>query len=73
MALKLYTGHPCHCLQFFEKRSILYIGTETFNVSIYGPYHTMQFSNVMNLPGKKVQVMRQRNVQGDVLQPSWKN
>ena len=58
MASKLYTGHPSLRLQFFEKLSVLYVRMETFNVSVYDPYHSMWFSEIMNLPGKKSRVER---------------
>ena len=53
MASKLYTGHPSFGLQFFEKRSVLYVRTETFNVSVYDPCHTSWFFDIIILPGKK--------------------
>ena len=52
MAKKFYTGHPCPCLQFFEKRSMLYVHRSTFNVSVYAPYATAWLAKLMNLPGK---------------------
>ena len=58
MASKLYTGYPSLRLQFFEKRSVLYVRIETFNVSVYDPYHATWFSEIMNLPGKKSRVER---------------
>ena len=56
MASKLYMGHPSLRLQFFEKRSVLYIRIEMYNVSVYDPYHATWFSEIMNLLGKKSKV-----------------
>ena len=53
---KLYTGHPCLSSQFFEKRSVLYVHSSTFNVSVYAPYYTTQLVKIMDLPGKKAKV-----------------
>ena len=55
MPQKLYTGHPCLSSQFFEKRSVLYVHSSTFNVSVYAPYHATRFVKIMNLPGKKAE------------------
>ena len=55
MASKLHTGHPSLRLQFLEKRSVLYVRIETFDVSVYDRYHATWFSEIMNLPGKKVE------------------
>ena len=44
MAKKLYTGHPCLSSQFFEKRSVLYVHSSTFSVSVYAPYYTTRFA-----------------------------
>ena len=52
MASKLYTGHPSLRLQFFEKRSVLYVRIETFNVSVYDPCNTTRSVDIMDLPGK---------------------
>ena len=52
MAKKVYTGHPCLSLQFFEKQSVLYIHGSTFNVSVYAPYYTTRLVKIMDLPGK---------------------
>ena len=44
MAKKLYTGHPCLSSQFFKKRSVLYVHSSTFNVSVYAPYYTTRLA-----------------------------
>ena len=44
MAKKLYTGYPCLSSQFFKKRSILYVHSSTFNVSVYAPYYTTRLA-----------------------------
>ena len=62
MAKKLYTGHPCLSSQFFEKRSILYVHSSTFNVSVYAPYHTAWLAILMDLPGKATDRQRRKKV-----------
>ena len=54
MAKRLYTGHSCFSLQFFKKRSILYVYSSTFNVSIYTLCHTAWLTDTTgSLPGKR--------------------
>ena len=69
MAKKLYTGHPCHCSQFFEKRSVSFALCSTFNVSVYVPYYATWFVHHNEFAGKDgyresfttaVQVLRRR-------------
>ena len=64
MPKKLYTGHPCLSLQFFEKRSVLYVHCSTFNVSVYAPYYTTRLFAIMNLPGKMA-------IERAMVHPSW--
>ena len=54
MAKKLYTGHPCLSLQFFEKQIILYVRSSTFNVSVYALYYTTRFVSHNEFAGKDV-------------------
>ena len=61
MAKKLYTGHTCFSSQFSEKRSVFYIHSSTFNVSVYAPYHTAWLAILMDLPGKARQAMKKES------------
>ena len=51
-AQKLNTGHSCLNLQFFEKRSVLYVHCSTFNVSVYALYYTTRFVRHNEFAGK---------------------
>ena len=68
MAKKLYMSHPCLSLQIFDKRSILYVHSSTFNVSIYVTYHNMRFVKDNEFAGKAIfSSHNHRDVQGNVI------
>ena len=58
MAKKLYMGNLCLSLQFFQKRSVLYVHSSTFSVSVYALYHTMWLAILIDLLGKARQAMK---------------
>ena len=47
--LKIAHGSPVPHTSIFRETHV----QETFNVSVYGPYHTAWFCVIINLPGKK--------------------